>query len=162
MTVYAASPCASAALRDLWTDSALLMQRVRFAICECERFALKVYVVLRNFRLAASPDDVPTASLGMALFALCAGYAVHLSEGYYSPHALFWLTIAFVFCVSWQWLCRGGRSSSPPPGELATRAGVRRAGRGSGFARSREVRTADAFVVGTLQAERLMSNHHFS
>ena len=46
VTVYAASPCASAALRDLWTYSALLMQRVRFAICECERFALKVYVVL--------------------------------------------------------------------------------------------------------------------
>ncbi len=49
--------------------------------------------------LQASRADSWTTSLSMALFALCAGYAINLDNGYYSPRALLWLTISLGFCL---------------------------------------------------------------
>ena len=115
----------------------------------------------RNLRLA-SLDDVPTASLGMALFALCAGYAVHLSEGYYSPHALFWLTIAFGFCVLamalplWPRLESGSWRSLP----LVLAFGA--LGQGAALLARAKFEPQNALEVDTLQAEGFMRNHHFS
>lgn len=47
----------------------------------------------------AGRADSWTTSLSMALFALCAGYAINLNNGYYSPSALLWLTISLGFCL---------------------------------------------------------------
>ena len=49
--------------------------------------------------LQAGRADSWTTSLSMALFALCAGYAINLNNGYYSPRALLWLTISLGFCL---------------------------------------------------------------
>ena len=54
-------------------------------------------MIWRN--LQASRADSWTTCLGMALFALCAGYAINLDNGYYSPRALLWLTISIGFCL---------------------------------------------------------------
>src|SRR5271166_143850 len=42
---------------------------------------------------ASGGNDHIASAIGMALFALCTGYAIHINNGNYDRQALLWLTI---------------------------------------------------------------------